>query len=206
MLRPPRFQSGQSRHRREVRRAQHQPSLITPKCEPGPKLQYSNPLPRAFLLLDVRGRLSRVENSGRRLNRSTQFSFRKICERHSGTRTGKGTIFSGPPTSPLLIHAHCHAKSIVDPTFMARLVDKLPGRKAKLLDTGCCGMAGAFGMMEAKRELSLQVAAPMLQKIRAEGPNATVIASGTSCRHQISDFSDRQPKAYGGSAWPTRST
>jgi Fe-S oxidoreductase len=92
------------------------------------------------------------------------------------------------------IHAHCHAKSIVDPTFMARLVEKLPGRKAKLLDTGCCGMAGAFGMMEAKRELSLQVAAPMLQKIRAEGRNVTVIASGTSCRHQISELSGRQPK------------
>ena len=91
------------------------------------------------------------------------------------------------------VHAHCHAKSIVDPTFMARLVDKLPGRKAKLLDTGCCGMAGAFGMMEAKRELSHQVAAPMLEKIRAEGPNVTLIASGTSCRHQISELSEARP-------------
>ena len=94
----------------------------------------------------------------------------------------------------VVIHAHCHAKSILDPAFMARLVEKLPGRKAKLLDTGCCGMAGAFGMMEAKRELSLQVAAPMLQKIRTAGPNVTVIASGTSCRHQLSDLSEVRPK------------
>ena len=92
------------------------------------------------------------------------------------------------------IHAHCHAKSILDPAFMARLADRLPGRKAKVLETGCCGMAGAFGMMEAKRELSLQVAGPMLEKIRAEGPNITVIASGTSCRHQISELSERQPR------------
>ncbi len=91
------------------------------------------------------------------------------------------------------IHAHCHAKSILDPAFMARLVETLPGRKVKVLETGCCGMAGAFGMMEAKRELSLQVAAPMLQKIRAEGPNVTVIASGTSCRHQISELSEARP-------------
>jgi len=76
---------------------------------------------------------------------------------------------------------------------MARLAGRLPGRKAILLDTGCCGMAGAFGMMEAKRELSLQVAAPLLQKIRAEGPNVTVIASGTSCRHQISELSEVRP-------------
>src|SRR6266513_1664427 len=93
----------------------------------------------------------------------------------------------------VVVHAHCHAKSIVDPTFMARLVDKLPGRKAKLLDTGCCGMAGAFGMMEGKRELSLKVAAPMLEKIRAEGPDVTVIASGTSCRHQLSELSEARP-------------
>ena len=92
------------------------------------------------------------------------------------------------------IHAHCHAKSILDPAFMARLVEKLPGRKAKVLETGCCGMAGAFGMMEAKRELSLQVAAPMLEKIRAEVMGATIVASGTSCRHQISELSEARPK------------
>jgi FAD/FMN-containing dehydrogenase/Fe-S oxidoreductase len=91
------------------------------------------------------------------------------------------------------IHAHCHAKSILDPAFMIRLVEKLPGRKAKVLETGCCGMAGAFGMMEAKRELSLQVAAPMLEKIRAEGTGATIVASGTSCRHQISELSEARP-------------
>ena len=52
----------------------------------------------------------------------------------------------------------------------------------------------AFGMMESKRQLSLQVAAPMLEKIRAEGPGVTVVASGTSCRHQISELSSYHPK------------
>ena len=94
----------------------------------------------------------------------------------------------------IAIHAHCHAKSLLNPAFMATLAQRLPGRSAKILDTGCCGMAGAFGMMEAKRELSLQVAAPMLEKIRAEGPNVTVVASGTSCRHQISELSDVRPR------------
>jgi FAD/FMN-containing dehydrogenase/Fe-S oxidoreductase len=92
------------------------------------------------------------------------------------------------------IHAHCHAKSILDPGFMARLVEKLPGQKAKVLDTGCCGMAGAFGMMSAKQELSVKVAAPMLERIRAEGKGITVVASGTSCRHQISELSEIRPK------------
>jgi FAD/FMN-containing dehydrogenase/Fe-S oxidoreductase len=94
----------------------------------------------------------------------------------------------------IAIHAHCHAKSLLKTAFMAELAEKLPGRKAKVLETGCCGMAGAFGMMEAKRELSLKVAAPLLEKIAAEGPDTTIVASGTSCRHQICELSNRHPK------------
>ncbi|PYL03683.1 MAG: hypothetical protein DME31_05690, partial [Verrucomicrobia bacterium] len=43
------------------------------------------------------------------------------------------------------IHPHCHAKSIMDPAFMSRLAERLRGRKATVLDTACCGMAGSFG-------------------------------------------------------------
>jgi FAD/FMN-containing dehydrogenase/Fe-S oxidoreductase len=94
----------------------------------------------------------------------------------------------------IVIHAHCHAKSLLRTSFMAQLVKKLPGRSAKVLETGCCGMAGAFGMTERKRELSLQVAAPLLEKLAGEEAQVTVVASGTSCRHQISELSRRHPK------------
>jgi FAD/FMN-containing dehydrogenase/Fe-S oxidoreductase len=97
-------------------------------------------------------------------------------------------------TESVAIHAHCHAKSLLRTNFMAELVEKLPGRRAKVLDTGCCGMAGAFGMMERKRDLSLQVAAPLLEKLNAETAATTIVASGTSCRHQISELSGRHPK------------
>ena len=94
----------------------------------------------------------------------------------------------------IAIHAHCHAKSLLDTGFMARLVERLPGRTATLLDTGCCGMAGAFGMFAEKYELSVQVAADLLGKIDNQPPETTVVASGTSCRHQISDLSTVHPK------------
>ena len=42
----------------------------------------------------------------------------------------------------VVIHAHCHAKSLLDPVFMVRLAQRLPGRNVTLLETGCCGMAG----------------------------------------------------------------
>jgi len=91
------------------------------------------------------------------------------------------------------IHPHCHAKSLINPAFMARLVERLPGRRATLLDTGCCGMAGGFGALAEKYELSKQVAADLLRKIDNQRPDI-VIASGTSCRHQIVDLSERWPK------------
>ncbi len=31
------------------------------------------------------------------------------------------------------------------------------------MDTGCCGMAGAFGALDSKYDLSLKVAAPLVQ-------------------------------------------
>ncbi len=92
------------------------------------------------------------------------------------------------------IHAHCHAKSLLHSGFMVRLAERLPGREATLLNTGCCGMAGAFGMLEAKYDLSLKVAAPLVEQIAQQARDAVVVASGTSCRHQIDDLTPVHPK------------
>jgi Fe-S oxidoreductase len=92
------------------------------------------------------------------------------------------------------IHAHCHAKSLMNPAFMRRLAERLPGRKATVLDTGCCGMAGAFGALAEKYDLSVQVAAHLIDKINDQPPGTEIIASGTSCRHQIVDLTDLYPK------------
>jgi Fe-S oxidoreductase len=94
----------------------------------------------------------------------------------------------------IVIHAHCHAKALTQPGYMARLVGRLPGRKATLLDTGCCGMAGAFGALDSKYELSLKVAAPLVQQIEAQPDGTVVVASGTSCRHQIGHLTPAHPK------------
>jgi Fe-S oxidoreductase len=102
----------------------------------------------------------------------------------SGTRDqGKNAAVT------IAIHGHCHAKSLLDPSFMARLVERLPGRKAKLLETSCCGMAGSFGYLLDKYELSVEVAGDLIRKID-EARADVVIASGTSCRHQIRDLSN----------------
>jgi FAD/FMN-containing dehydrogenase/Fe-S oxidoreductase len=92
------------------------------------------------------------------------------------------------------IHPHCHAKSIINPAFMGKLAERLPRRKAKVLDTACCGMAGAFGALAEKYDLSVQVAQRLLDNIDNQPPGTDIIASGTSCRHQITDLTNLRPK------------
>jgi Fe-S oxidoreductase len=92
------------------------------------------------------------------------------------------------------IHPHCHARSIMNPAFMRRLAERLPGRRATVLDTACCGMAGAFGALAEKYDLSIQVAQDLIDKIDNQARGTDIIASGTSCRHQITDLTNERPK------------
>jgi Fe-S oxidoreductase len=85
----------------------------------------------------------------------------------------------------IVIHAHCHARALTDPKAMERLAANLPGRVVTLLETGCCGMAGSFGMMASKYELSLKIAGPLIRQIAAQPYGTTAVLSGTSCRHQV---------------------
>ena len=94
----------------------------------------------------------------------------------------------------VVIHAHCHAKALTNPAFMRRLAGRLPQRNVTLLDTGCCGMAGAFGALQSKYELSLKVAEPLAQKVRGQPFGTVIVASGTSCRHQIEHLAPVQAK------------
>jgi FAD/FMN-containing dehydrogenase/Fe-S oxidoreductase len=88
-------------------------------------------------------------------------------------------------TGRLIIHPHCHAKALTNPNLMRQLAERLQEKTVTLLDTGCCGMAGAFGMLESKYELSVKVAEPLIQQIRNQPFGTTVVASGASCRQQI---------------------
>jgi FAD/FMN-containing dehydrogenase/Fe-S oxidoreductase len=96
-----------------------------------------------------------------------------------------GALLFDQEMQNIAIHAHCHAKSLGNTGYMRQLAENLPNRTVTLLDTGCCGMAGAFGMMESKYELSLKVAEPLVEKIKHQPFGTIVVASGTSCRHQI---------------------
>jgi len=59
-----------------------------------------------------------------------------------------------------------------------------------VLETGCCGMAGGFGMLASKFELSMKIGESLAEQLKALSFNTTVVASGTSCRHQIAHLAN----------------
>jgi Fe-S oxidoreductase len=83
------------------------------------------------------------------------------------------------------IHAHCHAKALTNTKHALQLAARLPNRTVTLLETGCCGMAGSFGMKADKYELSLKIAEPLMEQIKHQPYGTTFVLSGTSCRHQV---------------------
>ena len=85
----------------------------------------------------------------------------------------------------IAIHAHCHARALTNTKNALQLASRLPNRTVEMLDTGCCGMAGAFGMQASKYELSLMIAAPLIEKIQHQPYGTDIVLSGTSCRHQV---------------------
>jgi Fe-S oxidoreductase len=53
-------------------------------------------------------------------------------------------------------------------------------------------MAGAFGFEKDHYDISVQIANLELLPALRQEPDATVVATGTSCRHQIHDLDGRR--------------
>lgn len=93
-----------------------------------------------------------------------------------------------PLLGPVILHGHCHQKALWGVETSANLLNRLVGPRLRVLDSGCCGMAGAFGYTPDRYDLSMKIGELVLMPaIRAAGEHATIAAPGTSCRHQIHD-------------------
>ena len=98
-----------------------------------------------------------------------------------------------PLTSKALIHGHCHHKSVLG--FDAEeAVLRRTGLDFTVLDSGCCGMAGAFGFEKGDHyDVSLKVGERvLLPAVRAAADDTLVVADGFSCREQIAQTTTRR--------------
>ena len=86
----------------------------------------------------------------------------------------------------VVVHVHCHARALGAVEVMRRLAERLPERTVEILDSGCCGMAGSFGMLESKYDLSVKIAEPLINAVKHQPFGTTLVTSGASCRSQVS--------------------
>ena len=91
------------------------------------------------------------------------------------------------------IHGHCHQKSQASMTPVKRALSFPEHYEARLIPSGCCGMAGSFGYEHEHYDISIQVGELVLFKtVRSLDEETEIAASGTSCRHQIKDGTGRR--------------
>ncbi|MDC2968863.1 FAD-binding oxidoreductase [Candidatus Pelagibacter sp.] len=94
----------------------------------------------------------------------------------------------------VLIHGHCHQKSQDRMKGLTNLLSEL-NINNKMIETSCCGMAGSFGYESKNYEVSKKMAnLSLIPAINNSGEKDFIVANGTSCRHQISDLSEKRGK------------
>jgi Fe-S oxidoreductase len=99
-----------------------------------------------------------------------------------------------PPPLPgkAIVHGHCHQKSVLGMRDEETLLRQM-GLEFQVLDSGCCGMAGAFGFERDHFDLSVQIfERALLPAIRTADAETLLITNGFSCREQISQLAGRR--------------
>ncbi|WP_292936183.1 FAD-binding and (Fe-S)-binding domain-containing protein [Noviherbaspirillum sp.] len=91
-----------------------------------------------------------------------------------------------------VVHGHCHHKSILHMDAEQSVLRKLE-LDFQVLDSGCCGMAGSFGFMKDKVDVSMVCGERVLLPAVRNAPQDTLlVANGFSCREQISQATGRE--------------
>ncbi|MEV8323446.1 FAD-binding and (Fe-S)-binding domain-containing protein [Kitasatospora sp. NPDC056731] len=117
---------------------------------------------------------------------------RPLAER---TRTFAEFLDQYAPDAPLpqvpldaVTQTHCHQHAVLGSAADRRVEARL-GLHNRVLDSGCCGLAGNFGFERGHFEVSEAIAERvLLPEVRAADPGTVVLADGFSCRTQIAQL------------------
>jgi len=99
-----------------------------------------------------------------------------------------------PPTlkSKVVVQGHCHHKALMKMADEEALLRRM-GADVNLLDSGCCGMAGAFGFERDKFDISQAIGERvLLPALRRQASETLIVADGFSCREQILQATGRE--------------
>ncbi len=91
-----------------------------------------------------------------------------------------------PADEAVSVHPHCHQRALGGEAALMTVLQTVPGLRVSLIDGGCCGMAGSFGYEAEHYDLSMRMGEDRLFPA-VSAATGRVVATGTSCRHQIHD-------------------
>jgi len=90
-----------------------------------------------------------------------------------------------------IVQGHCHHKAVMHMKEEKSLMDKMQ-LDYRVLESGCCGMAGAFGYEKDKYEVSIACGErSLLPEVRKAGLSTFIVADGFSCKEQIAQDTNR---------------
>ncbi len=113
--------------------------------------------------------------------------FEEYLERELSAGRANLALKSGPANVQL--HPHCHQRSMGLAAPARALLSRIPGAQVTDLEAGCCGMAGSFGYTQDHYDVSRAIGErKLLPAARALDDRSTLVAGGTSCRHQVAHF------------------
>lgn len=91
------------------------------------------------------------------------------------------------------VHGHCHQKSLIGMKPTLEVLKAIPGYQVSEIPSGCCGMAGSFGYEKEHYDISMKIGSlHLFPAIELSATDTLIVASGTSCRHQITDGTGRR--------------
>ena len=97
----------------------------------------------------------------------------------------------------VVVQPHCHHASVLGFEADMALLSRTGASVERL--SGCCGLAGNFGVEKGHYEVSVAVAeSQLLPAVRDAAPGTVFLADGFSCRTQLDDLAD----VAGASTWP----
>jgi len=99
-----------------------------------------------------------------------------------------------PGTAETLVHGHCHQKAVGAMKAMRRVLNLIPDHRFALIEAGCCGMAGTFGLETEHVDMAAAMAEQDLMPALRASPAGRVVANGFSCRQQLRALGDARPR------------
>jgi Fe-S oxidoreductase len=90
-----------------------------------------------------------------------------------------------------IVQGHCHHKAVMRMKDENSLMKKMQ-LDERVLESGCCGMAGAFGYEKDKYRVSIACGErSLLPEVRKAPLSTIIMADGFSCKEQISQETNR---------------